>query len=409
LLSRQRFKTATGEQKSAAALTNDFMDELIKGVNSWLDSTGLHKASKILLAEPISMQEDVASPTWLSNYRQNLKRVLHGKIADIDFLPEPFAVFQYYRYGVKHPLLSDKVKHVALVIDFGGGTFDTCIVETTKEGDISASGKHSRPLAASSKPIGGYFFNSKIAEEMLFSCVIKQERRAKAKAALELYRKWRKGIIDIEPLAKDHKSFITHFHELIYRIEIPKLMLCRSIVNWNLVDNLSQAVPVSLPENPFEEDSKYGDFNLTANSLRTIFIKTVWDIHLREIIRKAIERGKVEIGVGKISVVLLSGGSSNIRWLIELIKKDFGEALGSAEIISLHEDFQEVVAKGLAIECVRRSYSPETEFVSVTYNPISLMLKPDEHPFQLKQFKPLSEGIEKEEKETILLPSASAL
>jgi molecular chaperone DnaK (HSP70) len=38
-------------------------------------------------------------------------------------MPEPFAVFQYYRYGVKHPLVAQRTKHIALVFDFGGGTY----------------------------------------------------------------------------------------------------------------------------------------------------------------------------------------------------------------------------------------------------------------------------------------------
>ena len=45
------------------------------------------------------------------------------------------------------PLVAQRQKHIALVIDFGGGTFDTSIIETTAAGDISQSGRNSRPLA----------------------------------------------------------------------------------------------------------------------------------------------------------------------------------------------------------------------------------------------------------------------
>jgi molecular chaperone DnaK (HSP70) len=69
-------------------------------------------------------------------------------------LPEPFAVYQYYRYGEKHPLVAERRRHHALVIDFGGGTFDVCVITTTKEGDISQGGRMARPLSASSNPIG---------------------------------------------------------------------------------------------------------------------------------------------------------------------------------------------------------------------------------------------------------------
>ena len=47
-------------------------------------------------------------------------------------MPEPFAVFQYYRYGVRHALVAQKKQNVALVMDFGGGTFDTCLADDGK-------------------------------------------------------------------------------------------------------------------------------------------------------------------------------------------------------------------------------------------------------------------------------------
>lgn len=409
IMSRQQFKTAKGDLKSAASLTSDFINQVLKEVYAWLNIRDLQRVQRILLAEPLSMQEDVASPNWLSNYRQNLGRILYGKFNEIEFLPEPFAVFQYYRYGAKHPLLSEHIKHTAFVIDFGGGTFDTCIVETTKEGDISMGGKHARPLAASSRPIGGYFFNRMIAEELLFNYVVKQDRRSKAKTSLNLYKQWRDGRLEIEHLDIEHKSFITHFHELIYKVEVPKLTLCRSISNWHLDTILDASAPVALPENPFSPNCKYVDFNLSANHLRDIFIQRVWKTQLKHIIYKSLERGKQELSGEKISAVLLSGGFSNIRWLVKLIKRDFKDTLGDAEIIELQEDFQEVVAKGLAIECARRSYNSDTEFISVTYNPINLVLKADDFPRQLKHFKPLTDGIDKQEKECVLLSSASTI
>jgi hypothetical protein len=55
-----------------------------------------------------------------------------------------------------------------------------------------------------------------------------------------------------------------------------------------------------------------------------------------------------------ITVVLLSGGSSNIRWLKPLLERDVASALSEAEVLELSENFQEIVAKGLAVECARR-------------------------------------------------------
>ncbi len=75
-----------------------------------------------------------------------MRRILTSSFDEIDFLPEPFAVFQYYRYGIRHPLVAQQIKHAALVLDFGGGTFDVSLIETTNQGDISAGGRNAKPL-----------------------------------------------------------------------------------------------------------------------------------------------------------------------------------------------------------------------------------------------------------------------
>jgi hypothetical protein len=51
------------------------------------------------------------------------------------------------------------------------------------------------------------------------------------------------------------------------------------------------------------------------------------------------------------------------------------------------EDFQEVVAKGLAIECARRFYSDQGDFGSVTYNPLFVALHPDGVKIPLIRFR----------------------
>ena len=67
----------------------------------------------------------------------------------LDSLPEPFAVFHDYRHMAKlipesrHPLS-------VLVVDFGGGTFDCCIIETTEEGNLARNGSTAVPLGVKS-------------------------------------------------------------------------------------------------------------------------------------------------------------------------------------------------------------------------------------------------------------------
>lgn len=146
---KKKFNTASGEKKSAIQLTSDFFYKVHDNIIEWFNKNGIERSKNLLISEPLSLQSDMAPKDWLSQYRKNLKVILSGEkygFENIDFLPEPFAVFQYYRYGLKHPVLYQQSKQNALVIDFGGGTFDVCVIETTKEGDVRKGGKSSKPL-----------------------------------------------------------------------------------------------------------------------------------------------------------------------------------------------------------------------------------------------------------------------
>ena len=147
-----------GHTRSVMGITKDFLEDVCEEIFQEADRLGHAKPAKVLVAEPITLEEEGKTlGEWLSNYRFAVRTALSSKFDEIDFLPEPFAVFQFYRYGYRHPLLSEQGKHIALVMDFGGGTFDVSVIETTKDGDISHSGRNSRPLASKSIPVGGVF------------------------------------------------------------------------------------------------------------------------------------------------------------------------------------------------------------------------------------------------------------
>jgi hypothetical protein len=106
------------------------------------------------------------------------------------------------------------------------------------------------------------------------------------------------------------------------------------------------------------------------------------------------------------------GGSCNIRWLEKLLHRDFPSQLEGVPILPLKDDFQEVVAKGLAIECARKFYDSNNvgDFTSVTYNRLNLVLEPDEKGYQLKVFTPTKDNpITAANSQCVLLPSASSL
>ena len=400
------FGTAAGKKKSAVGLTADFLNLVIDGAKEWLAENNTSGVS-VMLAEPLAIQSDLASSEWLSNYRRNLERMLLSKVFEsIDFLPEPFAVFQYYRYGIRHPLVAQRGKHTALVIDFGGGTCDVCIIETTKEGDISQSGRNSRPLAASSEPVGGFYVNKMVVEELFRNNYPKLDK-SQIRTGFDLYRRWRTGE-NLTQIVDKYKHFIDHFHSMIYEVENPKLAICKSIRDWGLESPQEASAPISLPEDPFAATGKTVSRQLTSQVLRDVFVTNVWGQRLKGIIKRTLQRGRSELDGAPISMILLSGGSSNIGWLSELIRRDLVDELEEAPILVL-PDFQEVVAKGLAVECARRFYDLNGDFSAVTYNRLNLILQPDEAGWQLRQFRPKTVGLPSSDIPGVLLPSASVL
>ena len=145
--SRKLSECEDGTARSAFEITKDYVDSLFDQVRHRLPSSDTETGkipSRLLVAEPLSFQVEGRHQDWLANYRSNLRRVLSA-FDSVEFLPEPFAVYQYYRYGLNLPSLADREKRVALIVDFGGGTFDVSVIETTHDGDVSLSGRHAKP------------------------------------------------------------------------------------------------------------------------------------------------------------------------------------------------------------------------------------------------------------------------
>ncbi len=403
---RIRFTTAAGTSKSAAELTADFLNGVLTAADTWLAENNAEKTPAIMIAEPVSMAGDLIPQDWLQNYRDYLRRSLRGKgFSDIEFLPEPFAVFQYYRYEAKYPSLNAAAKHCALVIDFGGGTFDICIIETTKDGDIRRGGKNARPLGAASSPIGGFFLNALIAET-LYRQIVAKDQAAKIGKGLDLYRRWRKeGDNVLSTAGPEYANFCCLFSRAIHEVEDPKIRLCRRITTWAIDAPLAITDRVSLIADPFGSSEERVLCTLTAEGLRDIFVNQLWPKHLKPVIQKSLTRGKEELRGQPISVVLLSGGSCNIGWLRRLLEADFSYQISGAQIFPI-DDYQQVVAKGLAIECARRFYTGEGDFSAVTYNPLYVRLDPDSTGIQTLSFTPKGMVVPKNQPPGMLLSSA---
>ena len=411
---RRSVTTATGERKSAVALTKDFVDATLKKLDAWLLGQDLDRAKRILVAEPIAMGEgDGVEGTWLTNYRYHLKRILERHFDEVDFLPEPFAVFQYYRYGVKHSLITKESKHIALVCDFGGGTFDVSVIETTAKGDISQSGRNSRPLSSSSVPVGGAYFDRQVARSLIHKQLAKGVDSRRVQQAANTYEDWITGKSerpDTHPA--DAANFIRHYKRLLCQVERAKISICTKVRNWNLnaEHSFSLAAHVSVPTNPLREHSDVVEARIDPHVLREIFERVVWKDRLMGTIRDAIQRAREALAGQPIGLILLSGGSANVGWFKKLIERDLRADLPEADILELQENFKEIVAKGLAIECARRSFREgEGDFNAVMYNPLHLYAAANGDEREAPTFRSVIRRMNPDARPSVLLPSASEL
>jgi len=413
------FRTADGQLRTARGLSGDFLRGVLQCASRWLRTSTGATATHLLLAEPLSLHGQLTGQDWLSNYRGNLKRVLEREfkaegfeninLEQIDFLPEPFAVFQYYRYGFRHPLIAERNKQNVFVIDFGGGTCDVCVIETTREGDISATGKNSRPLAASSIAVGGFAINEAIVYDTYVKSVLKPGQLASFDKGVKQYRRWRRNEIDIDEFRDEFRAFVDNYVSSIHAVEKAKLALCRSITDWSLDAEIKTTVPLTIPRDPFEKDGPSASVPLSASRFRELFCREIWAKAIKPTVGQTLKRAKEELN-GTLSIVLLSGGSANIGWLEKLLVTEYSSELEGADLLRL-PNYQEVVAKGLAVECARRFFNSDGDFAATTYNRLCLVIDPDDRGTELLDFKLRTPGFELHRERTpgVLLPSASAL
>lgn len=398
------FHCADGKRRSAGAITRDFLSLTLRQAEKYLAESGVSQATRLLVAEPLNMHA-AENSEWLQNYRSNMRALLEGttykgaeriQVTEIDFLPEPFAAFQYYRYGVRSPAVTALQKYCALVLDFGGGTFDVCVVETTQEGDISQSGRSSKPYGASSVPIGGFFVNRTVVEYLLNKYVVSSapDEQKRFSRALGKYYSYRQNQENFEDLTPEIRSFADNFQRAVFEIETAKLKLCRQIRDWNLDGRLTATEQVMVPDSMFSEDTGGKLVIFSAAEFREVFEKEIWTKQLYPTIRQALDNARQSLRGQPINVVLLSGGSANIGWLEKLLCRDFDDDLRVADIVPL-DDYQEVVSKGLAVECARRFFTEggKGDFESVAYNPLWLLMDIAATGVRGRRFQPLDESL----------------
>ncbi|HKW75731.1 MAG TPA: hypothetical protein VJN64_09420 [Terriglobales bacterium] len=404
-------QTALGLKKSSLQIADDFLYEIQRIIKRWLASRGLVECRNLVVAEPLSMHTEEVSPEWLANYRSSVRRMLEGKTIlspngiSVRFIPEPFAAFQYYRHGIRHPLVSQQTQMNALVIDFGGGTCDVCVIQTTKEGDISGGGENKRPLAGKSLPVGGFNINRAIAEHLVRKVCPSLD--SDIKTGLHEYKDWHEGRRSPETIHEKYRNFLFNFNRIVHQVEVVKLALSRSVSDWSLSSDQRFSVSIPIPLNPFEPKPQMCPASMSVSELRDVFITKLYQPLLKPFFSERLKAGKLVLESKPLTVVLLSGGSANFGWLIHLLRRDFPEYLAEIPFVQI-PDYQQVVAQGLAVDCAREFATGTSDFRGVTYNPLFLLLNPDEAGCEPRPFTPRFDDLpDVRQRPGLLLPTAS--
>jgi len=285
---------------------------------------------KIIVGEP-----GVREETWLKNFRQHVREVFAelGQ-TDVEFFYEPFAVFQYYRHVAK---LFPVAKHAetVLVVDIGGGTFNSCIIRTTEQGLLARGGALSVALGLQANLFGG----AQIDKELLKLLVERTRKKGLA---------WHDNPI--------HRIETTKSPALL-RIEEAKIKLSKAISKvtpLRLADDFSNiTTAVVFPPGECHPDSQIEE-TLNGEDLKTV-IREMWRRHygptIIDTMNEATEKLKaIKVSLDRIDKVLVAGGSSRLPFMREEIHTVL-PTLVEKENIFKATDTGEAVAYGIACEC----------------------------------------------------------
>lgn len=302
------------ENFTAKEVTTFFLKELLKDIVM---------PGKIIIGEPAIREQ-----TWRDNFKKHIREIFKdlGHF-EVEFFFEPFAVFQYYRlYEKKFPVTEKS--EIILVIDIGGGTFNSCIIQTKNDGKLSRGGANAIPLGLQAEECGG----SVIDLELLKIIVSKCEKKG---------IKWKDNPIE---RAKS---------PALFRIEEAKIKLSEMIGQDVLLhQNFKHLTEAIL----FPTGSLYADSDIketiTGEDLKSV-IRQVWRKHYGDIIIRTISEAEKKIGakIKKLDKIIVAGGSAKMPFIKEEIEVAVRTRLTSKDDIIIGDDLGNAVAFGIACEC----------------------------------------------------------
>jgi molecular chaperone DnaK (HSP70)/fido (protein-threonine AMPylation protein) len=293
-----------------------------------------HLPEKVIVGEPAVRQEN-----WRENFRRHLREVFTELgITHISFFPEPFAVFQYYRH-IENLFPVSKQSETILIIDIGGGTFNSCIIRTTEQGLLARGGTTSIPLGLQGCEYGGSYIDRELLK------IIHQK-------SIKQGLQWKE-----DPFArlKQKKS------PVLLRVEEAKIKLSEAISQIKvrgLADNYSKiTTPIYIPKDEFHPETDFHE-TLTGEDLKSVIID-VWQRSYGPVIIDTVNEAKEKLAANRSSLkridrVLVAGGSSQLPFMKEEISRVLSTLVDQKNIYK-GSDIGVAVAYGIACECREQS------------------------------------------------------
>lgn len=259
-----------------------------------------------------------------ARYVRNLKTVFKelGFAKSPVLVYEPYALYYYCRFGLCKPFLphSGTIANI-LVIDHGGGTINSCIIQTTRTGKL----KKSRPSAPHASRHGGG-----LLDQFLLIRAIKRHNLP-PEMLLQIF-------------ADRSELRIVEKELLLVQLEELKIRL------------FTEACPEEIIQGEIREHNVPGipkpwPLSISKRDVREGFLEVWSGCHA------TIATTLTTSGIKNIDYVILSGGTCRLGIHKELLKRDFSDFfVPETEFIDI-SSHEKPVAFGLAIQALLDSYA----------------------------------------------------
>ncbi len=298
---------------------HDILVDYLKNVKNKTESFIQDDVDYVVVGKPVRLAEnDLNSSLGISQLKSVLKNVGYK---DYSFLDEPIAAAFYHRNKMKRNSL-------ALVADLGGGTCDFTVVQITEDN----SKKKLNILSTSGISIGGTDIDSEFALNIFYP-----ELGYKTKDRF-------KGLLlpdNVYRDASDWNKITTSLYtpKVMMRIkkmiglalEKDKVIRFKDIVEKKLAHSLLGEIENTKIDLSFKEEVNFHssllnnekNYNITSDSLNESI-----DYLVKKIIQKANECvGLSGVGSEKIEYLILTGGTSKLPFLRQLLCVTFSNAV----------------------------------------------------------------------------------